>query len=106
MKTKLLSVVLCLPMLLMICLTSGPPQQAPAKITISGQCKKVERFDKDLRLHGLQEFWVGGVINHERMVDHGQVLWRKEYNGDGSLKEHWTEGEDYNLTPVYYQTDR
>lgn len=62
--------------------------------------RTIERFDDQGVRHGLQEAWVDGVLSHERMVEHGQVLWRKEYDPDCSVKEHWVENESHLLVPV------
>ena len=65
-----------------------------------GEVRSVNRFDKEGRRHGLQQVFVRERLSSEWMVEHGTPIWRKEYNADGTLKEHWVEDGDYQLVPV------
>ena len=75
-------------------------QQGPAVERTDGEVRSVDRFDKEGRRHGLQQVFVRGVLSSEWMVEHGTPIWRKEYNADGTLREHWVEDGDYQLVPA------
>lgn len=98
-QSGILALCLSVGVLILAFLVHPEPQPGSHTVKrIEGMNCEIERFDEDMRLHGLQQVFINGVINHERMVEHGQVLWRKEYDLDGKLIEHWVEGSDYILT--------
>lgn len=61
--------------------------------TIEGNMRTIDRIDAEGNRHGRQEIHVDGVMVYEAEVEHGHLLWLKEYNADGSLKLSRGEGE-------------
>lgn len=86
--------------------TAGEEPSAARKVEkTDGPVRTVDRFDANGRRDGLQQIFVNGRLSHERMIEGGIPVWRKEYRPDGSLREHWAEDENYILSPVTGQTD-
>ena len=75
-------------------------EQGPTVEKTDGDVRTVDRFDKEGKRHGLQQVFVREKLVHERMIDHGIPIWQKEYNPDGTLREHWVEDGDYQLVPA------
>lgn len=72
--------------LVVFMLLSMPGPHAATRERIEGDVRYVDELDRDGRLHGTQQIFVGERLSAERTFEHGFLTRSIEYAPDGSIK--------------------